>query len=103
MSIDRYPHKSDLSYCCSHYFHSIYSPLSINIAASLGVLGKRVLVVDMDPQGNTTSGFGISKKNTAATVYDVLIGRTEIKDAILVTPFENLSVLPSNISLASGI
>ena len=74
----------------------------VNIAASLGVLGKRVLVVDMDPQGNTTSGFGISKKNTAATVYDVLIGRTEIKDAILVTPFENLSVLPSNISLAGA-
>jgi chromosome partitioning protein len=74
----------------------------VNIAASLGVLGKRVLVVDMDPQGNTTSGFGISKKSAAATVYDVIIGRTDAKDAIVVTPFENLSVLPSNISLAGA-
>ena len=74
----------------------------VNIAASLGVLGKRVLVVDMDPQGNTTSGFGISKKSAAATVYDVIIGRTDAKNAIVVTPFENLSVLPSNISLAGA-
>ena len=74
----------------------------VNIAASLGVLGKRVLVVDTDPQGNTTSGFGVSKKTAAGTVYDVLIGRTEAAAAIQTTPFENISVLPANISLAGA-
>ena len=74
----------------------------VNIAASLGVLGKRVLVVDVDPQGNTTSGFGISKKTQTSTVYDVLIGRTSARDTTQSTPFENLSVLPANISLAGA-
>jgi len=74
----------------------------VNIAASLGVLGRRVLVVDTDPQGNTTSGFGVSKKTAAGTVYDVLIGRTEAAAAIQKTPFENISVLPANISLAGA-
>ncbi|MGM9625806.1 MAG: ParA family protein [Eubacteriales bacterium] len=74
----------------------------VNIAASLGVLGKRVLVVDADPQGNTTSGFGINKKSAQNTIYDILIGRAEAKNAVVVTPFENLSVIPSNISLAGA-
>ena len=73
----------------------------VNIAASLGVLGRRVLVVDVDPQGNTTSGFGISKK-TAGTVYDVLIGRSDAADVVQNTEFENISVLPANISLAGA-
>ena len=74
----------------------------VNIAASLGILGKNVLVVDVDPQGNITSGFGINKKNIAATVYDVLIGRTDARDAVMKTPFENLSVIAANISLAGA-
>ena len=74
----------------------------VNIAASLGVLGKRVLVVDVDPQGNTTSGFGISKKSSAGTVYDVLIGRSDAADAVQKTEFENISVIPANISLAGA-
>ena len=74
----------------------------VNIAASLGVLDKRVLVIDVDPQGNTTSGFGISKKTAAGTVYDVLIGRTEARDAVQTTEFRNISVLPANISLAGA-
>lgn len=74
----------------------------VNIAASLGVLGRRVLVVDVDPQGNTTSGFGISKKTSGSTVYDVLIGRSDAADAVLKTEFENISVLPANISLAGA-
>ncbi len=74
----------------------------VNIAASLGVLDRRVLVIDMDPQGNTTSGFGINKKAAAATIYDVLISRTEAGDAIRKTDFKNISVLPANISLAGA-
>lgn len=74
----------------------------VNIAASLGVLGQRVLVVDMDPQGNTTSGFGINKKASVGTIYDVLIGRSDAADAIQTTEFENISVLPANISLAGA-
>lgn len=74
----------------------------VNIAASLGVLDKRVLVIDVDPQGNTTSGFGINKKTAAGTVYDVLIGRTEARDAVQTTEFRNISVLPANISLAGA-
>ena len=74
----------------------------VNIAASLGVLGKKVLVVDADPQGNTTSGFGINKKSLASTVYDILIGRGTAADAVVKTNFENISVLPATISLAGA-
>jgi len=75
---------------------------TINLAASLVELDKKILVVDVDPQGNTTSGFGISKKTSAGTIYDVLIGRTDAADAIQTTEFENISVLPANISLAGA-
>ena len=75
----------------------------VNIAASLGVLGKRVLVVDVDPQGNTTSGFGISKKSSAGTVYDVLIGRSDAADAVQKTEFENISVIPKHFARRCGI
>lgn len=74
----------------------------VNVSASLGVLGKQVLVVDVDPQGNTTSGFGVKKKNLNRTVYDVLIGRSEAKDCIVKTAFEGISILPANISLAGA-
>ena len=74
----------------------------VNIAASLGILDKRVLVIDCDPQGNTTSGFGIHKKSQVNTIYDVLIGRTEAKDAVIETAFQNISVICANISLAGA-
>ncbi len=74
----------------------------VNIAASLGVLGKRVLVVDSDPQGNTTSGFGINKRTTQHTVYDVLIGRADVKNTVLQTNYKNIWILPANISLAGA-
>ena len=74
----------------------------VNIAASLGLLGKRVLVVDSDPQGNTTSGFGVNKRSTQYTVYDVLIGRADVKRSVLKTNFQNIHLLPANISLAGA-
>ncbi len=75
---------------------------AVNIAASLGVLGNKVLMLDLDPQGNTTSGLGIAKKQLKETAKDVLMGNTAAKDAILETEFDNLSLIPTNISLAGA-
>ncbi len=75
---------------------------AVNIAASVGILGKKVLLIDIDPQGNTTSGVGINKKNLKATSYEILIGEIEAEKAIVATEFKNLSVIPSNISLAGA-
>ena len=75
---------------------------AVNTAAALGNLGKKVLLVDCDPQGNATSGVGISKKNIVNSVYDVIIGRCAAKDAVIDTQFKNLSVIPSHISLAGA-
>lgn len=75
---------------------------AVNIAASVGILGKKVLLIDIDPQGNTTSGVGINKKNLKATSYEILIGEIEAEKAIVTTEFKNLSVIPSNISLAGA-
>lgn len=75
---------------------------AINIAAALGVKGKKVLLCDMDPQSNTTSGVGIMKRRLDNTIYNVLIGTCETKAAILPTAFKNLSILPADINLAGG-
>ncbi len=75
---------------------------AVNIAASAGILGKKVLLIDLDPQGNTTSGVGINKKNLKATSYEILIDEVEAEKAVIQTEFKNLSVIPSNISLAGA-
>lgn len=75
---------------------------AINLSASLAKLKKKVLVIDMDPQGNTTSGLGVDKDNTDNNVYDLLLGECEIKDSIIKDVYENLSVIPSNINLAAA-
>lgn len=75
---------------------------TVNVAASLGILGKKVLIVDLDPQGNTTSGVGISKKTLKRTMHDVISERARPEEVVLKTEFENLWVLPSNISLAGS-
>ena len=75
---------------------------AVNIAASVGILGKSVLLIDLDPQGNTTSGVGINKKNLKSTSYELLIDEIDAKQAIVETEFRNLSVIPSNISLAGA-
>ena len=73
---------------------------SINLAASLGKLGKKSLLVDLDPQGNATTGLGINKGAIEFSVYDVLNGNTGAKEAIKKTGFTNLSILPATINLA---
>ncbi len=73
---------------------------SINLAASLGFLKKRVLLVDLDPQGNATTGIGINKADVKQSIYDLLIDRAVIDDVIIKTKFRNLSVIPATINLA---
>ncbi|MBQ4556906.1 MAG: ParA family protein [Clostridia bacterium] len=75
---------------------------AVNIAASVGIQGKNVLLIDLDPQGNTTSGVGINKKNLKASSYEILIDEISAEKAIIKTEFKNLSVIPSNISLAGA-
>ena len=75
---------------------------AVNIAACIAKRGKKVLLVDMDPQGNTTSGVGISKKQAVYSIYHVLIGKIPAEQAIIETKFRNLSVIPSNIALAGA-
>lgn len=74
---------------------------SINLAACVGKLGKKVLLIDIDPQGNTTSGYGINKKNVTASSYDIL-DDTRIEDTIIKTEFKNVDVVPSSINLAAA-
>ena len=73
---------------------------SINLASSLGYLGKRVLLVDLDPQSNSTTGLGINKAEINKSVYDVITNNIDIKDTIIKTKFKNLSIIPSLINLA---
>ncbi len=73
---------------------------AVNIAASLGVLGYRVLMVDLDPQGNATTGVGVFKKNLKATIFDLLVEKADIRDTILDTNYDNLKILPTNVALA---
>jgi len=74
----------------------------VNISAQVANKGKKVLMIDMDPQGNATSGLGISKSKIKNTIYDVIIGRCDAEDAIIKTKFKNLSVIPATIDLAGA-
>ena len=74
----------------------------VNIAASLGILGKKVLIIDLDPQGNTTSGVGIAKKGLKGGTRELLSGKMSVEELIIETPFENLSVIPTNTALSSA-
>ena len=74
----------------------------INLAAYVAEWNKKVLIVDLDPQGNATSGFGVEKNNLELTTYDVLMGDSPAKDAILPTMRDNLKILPSNSDLAGA-
>ena len=75
---------------------------SINLASSLGVLGKKVLLIDLDPQGNCSTGVGINKGDIDKSIYDLLLGRCSVQDAITRTNFKNLSIIPATINLAGA-
>ena len=73
---------------------------AVNIAASLGILGYKVLLIDLDPQGNATSGVGIMKKNLKATAYEMLTSDISLQEIIIPTNYDNLSIIPTHTTLA---
>ena len=75
---------------------------SINLSASLGILGKKVLLIDLDPQGNATTGVGIEKKNLDNSIDEVLTFKSEIEKAIIKTKSVNLSIVPAYLNLAGA-
>ena len=75
---------------------------AINLSACLAEKGQKVLSIDMDPQGNMTSGLGVSKDEVEKTVYDLIIGEAEIEDIICREVSENLDILPTNIDLSAA-
>lgn len=78
------------------------STTAINLSAAIARSGYHVLVADLDPQGNTTSGFGINKRSVARSAYDAFIGNTPINTTILPTTIKNLDIIPSSIDLAGA-
>lgn len=75
---------------------------AINLSASLASLGQKVLALDMDPQGNMTSGLSVNKDEVENTVYDLIIGNIGIEECICKEVYENLDVLPSNVNLSAA-
>lgn len=75
---------------------------TVNLSAALGQRGLKVLLVDVDPQGNSTSGLGINKRQLTESTYELLVSDVSAHDIMVKTPFENIWVLPSNISLAGA-
>ncbi|MBR2949015.1 MAG: ParA family protein [Lachnospiraceae bacterium] len=75
---------------------------AINLSASLAAKGQKVLVIDMDPQGNTTSGLGIDKNELENTVYELILGECSVEECLIKDVIENISVIPSNVNLAAA-
>ncbi len=78
------------------------STTTVNLAAALAVLGKRVLVIDIDPQGNTTTGLGIDKRELKRDVYDLLLHHSAIDDVLQSTDIPGLELIPATINLAGA-
>lgn len=75
---------------------------AVNLAAAVGLAGKKVLLVDADPQGNSTSGYGINKKQASVTSYELLICRGKLESAVIKTEFKNIDIVPSSMDLAAA-
>ena len=74
---------------------------AVNLAAAVGIFGNKVLLVDADPQGNSTSGYGINKKAVAVSSYELLIAKGKLADAIVKTEFKNVDIVPASMDLAA--
>jgi len=75
---------------------------SINLSACIAMQGKKVLLIDLDPQGNATSGVGVNKSEIKQSIYEILINEEDIENTILDTQIDNLKICPSNIKLAGA-
>ncbi|MFI3200013.1 MAG: AAA family ATPase [Eubacteriales bacterium] len=75
---------------------------SINLASSLAEKGKKILLIDADPQGNTTSGYGIDKNKLEHTIYELILSECSIKECIIEHVIKNVSIIPANINLAAA-
>lgn len=75
---------------------------NVNLSASIGQMGKKVLVLDLDPQGNSTSGYGIEKSEVETTIYEVLLNNDSIRDAIIKTEFDNIDIVAAATELAGA-
>lgn len=78
------------------------STTAINLSSCLAELGQKVLTIDMDPQGNTTSGLGVEKNEIENTVYELLLGESSAADCTIALEYENVSLIPSNVNLAGA-
>lgn len=74
----------------------------VNLAAYLGSRDKKVLCIDADPQGNSTTGFGIQKRSVQVSTYNILLGKNRIQEAVIETQFKNVSVIPATEALAGA-
>lgn len=76
---------------------------AINLAACIAEAGKKVLIIDLDPQGNTTSGLGLNKNEIETTVYDLIMGDSSLKECMIKSEVvENLTIMPANVNLAGA-
>lgn len=75
---------------------------AVNLTAAMGIAGKKTLIVDVDPQGNSTSGYGINKKEVPASSYELLIGTAEVEQTIIPTNYQNVDIIPANMDLAGA-
>jgi chromosome partitioning protein len=75
---------------------------AVNLATALAAVGKRVLVIDLDPQGNASTGLGVTRQNRRVTSYDVLLGDVSAGDAAVATPIPLLSLVPSSVDLSGA-
>lgn len=78
------------------------STTAINLSACLAEKGKKVLAIDIDPQGNTTSGLGVDKNSVENTLYELLLGEADVKDTIIKNVVENVDLIPSNMNLSGS-
>lgn len=78
------------------------STTAINLSSCLGAMGQNVLTIDLDPQGNTTSGLGVEKDAAENTVYELLLGECEVEECLQKLEFEGVSLIPSNVNLAGA-